>query len=558
MKFKLYIVAMLAIVVASCTIEDLPEPVKNEGNIVTIRAAIAPETRVSYTDGATGGTLAWEQGDQLKLAGYDGTTYKGESTFTWSGTGVVFTGPAVPGATAYKAYYPASITLDANGNMQPVTSTFWEQTQNGTSSTAHLRSKLILIDDNPKPVGDLFTLVAKNSIIKFDLSIPNDLGTLTKLIWKVETITGLFKSMTLNVSGVSAGTTSLIAFLAFDPAVMKIASGVTSGGEFNIKLIGSAKSYEWSTNSGAAGKTYDAGKRYTATVSGGWTKAQAEFKYLIGLTSGTTYDILQKSATASPANLTIDWGDNSTPTSIAKGATLTTTVASHNYAKKGDYTITIYSDEADHTKIQIPQIIFPSTSAGKYLKEVLTPFPNMGVTDFTSWFEDCPDLTSIAEGLFQNHPNATTFHKCFASCGKLASIPLGLFYNNISATTFSNCFANCIGLTTMPQRMFRHSPNAVNFYECFYGCTFLELVPTMFPNPATEPNFFFNRGAMDWTRCFDGVGSKLAVGTGTAPQLWLYNRGGTWTFTDCFKNAKRLSNFNSIPSNWGGDGPVYP
>lgn len=102
MKFKLIIPALLALLVVGCTRNmDLPEPAEQEGEIVTIRATIPAETRVAYTDSdipGSGGSLAWQTGDQLLLAGYDGTTYIGSSILTWD-SGDAFSGSAIPGAT---------------------------------------------------------------------------------------------------------------------------------------------------------------------------------------------------------------------------------------------------------------------------------------------------------------------------------------------------------------------------------------------------------------------------------------------------------------------------
>ena len=51
MKFKLFLFALIALLMASCAREPLPEPnIEQEGKLVTIRAAIPQETRVSYDD----------------------------------------------------------------------------------------------------------------------------------------------------------------------------------------------------------------------------------------------------------------------------------------------------------------------------------------------------------------------------------------------------------------------------------------------------------------------------------------------------------------------------
>ena len=267
MKLKLFIIALLALLVASCTLEPIPKPEQEAGKIVTISATVPGETRVAYDDDTR--KLTWQTGDTLLLAGYDGTTYKGSEKFYWTG-GNSFQGIEVKGATSYKAYYPGEIiTLDGNGNMQPLAADFWQQTQNGNGMTNHLRKKLLLIDRNANALDQTFNLALRCDILRFCLGgIPQDAGTLSRLIYTVETATGVFTSMTLNMTGVtiSASLDSITAFLAFDPAVM----GIAEDGKVTIRLVGN-KIYEWSkiiTN----GMLYVAGKRYTANVSGVWTE----------------------------------------------------------------------------------------------------------------------------------------------------------------------------------------------------------------------------------------------------------------------------------------------
>jgi hypothetical protein len=79
MKVKLFIYALLALLVAGCTRDPLQEPEKGGGRRVIISATIPAETRVAYDDDRL--TLSWQNGDTLLLAGYDGTTYKGSEKF---------------------------------------------------------------------------------------------------------------------------------------------------------------------------------------------------------------------------------------------------------------------------------------------------------------------------------------------------------------------------------------------------------------------------------------------------------------------------------------------
>ncbi len=526
MKFKLFTLAFLALLTASCTQDIIiPEPTEKEEETVIINATI-PETRVTYDDSDTpgsGGTLAWEETDQLLLVGFDGTTYKGTANFTWTGTGNQFSGTAVPGATTYKAYYPAAaVTLDANGNLQPFADDFWQQEQIGNNTKTHLRNKLLLFDEVANLIDQPFTLTFKSSIIRFKLSnIPSDLGAPKKIIWTVETVTGgATRSAILDIKEYThTSGAELTAYLAFDPAVM---TNVDASGEFKISLIGD-KSYEWSTTS--SGKNYAAGNRYKATVSGDWTQIWTEFKFTINLTSATTYKLYQKSAAPIPANLDIDWGDGDI-TTINKDATPGTNFASHYYNSVGTRTITIKSDQADPSEKQMPQITFYSLNpgVGNLLTAVLTPFPNMGATDFKECFYKCDQLTSIAKDLFRYNTQATTFYRCFYECKQLTSVPEDLFKYNTQAT---------------------------NFYNCFHSCWELVLIKGIFPDPSENDDFFVGR-TMNFERCFYNVGYYTTAGT--APELWMFTGGGgttgqtTWTTYQCFKGAN-LTN-PDIPTSW--------
>jgi hypothetical protein len=506
MRFKLFIFALLALLVANCTLEDPFNPVEEKGGKrVTISADIPQETRVSYNDATL--KLAWESNDQLLLVGFDNdNTYKGHSTFTWTGTGNSFNGDIVTDATKYKAYYPANavkldeygeVILDANGNVPVPGYEFWEQTQVGDNSTTHINQHLFMSDEVANALTTTFNLLPKSSIIKFVFSgIPGNF-CLTKILWKTEeSLNGYTHWAALNVSGVTfaAGTSnnSLTAYLAFNPDDMII--GVT--GRSKIMLVGLEKSYEWISGQRTTVKTYEAGKRYTGTVDMGWSDARSEFTFAINPNKNTTYEIKLKNAIDTlPAKLTIYWGEGN-PTEIPAGTIITNGIlATHKYDLSGERVITIYSDQIQPTVKQMPQLTFNSNM---WLTAVLTPFPNFG-------------------------PRAKDFSWCFYSCQNLVSIPAGLFHNN----TLIN-----------------------NFQGCCSHCTYLYIQPGLFP-PANS-TFFANRGNMDWSFCFNRTGEKLA-NAGTAPPLWTYGRGGnTWTYDDCFKGATSLINYSSIPASWGG------
>jgi hypothetical protein len=279
MKPKLFIIALLIILVDGCTRAPLPELENGEAKVVTIKVDIAPETRVVYDGGTGNNVLSWQENDQLMMIGFnDNNQYQGYSTFTRRQDGL-FQGNTVPGATKYKAFYPvSSVRLDNNGDpilengnpsMPAQTGTFWQQTQVGNNSAAHIGNSLVLWDTEANSINQTFNLALKSSIIRLNLTgIPEDAGELHHLIYTVETATGVFKSVSIGVTEVTFSPTvsSITAYLAFDPTVV---TKVMSGGKVIISLY-AEKSYMWKIDAVTQEKTYAAGKRYTGSVSSGW------------------------------------------------------------------------------------------------------------------------------------------------------------------------------------------------------------------------------------------------------------------------------------------------
>jgi hypothetical protein len=536
MKPKLFIFALLALLVASCTDEiDIPEPAAKEekaakaGEMVTIEASIPPDTRVAYDD--SDGSLSWQSGDKLRLAAYNGDTYIGSSIFTWTGTGNTFSGTLVEGATpatVYKAYYPAEvITLDDNGNVQPLPAGFWRQKQYTSNGKGHLRSRILLRDEAANPLNEPFELTLNSCIVKFELeNMPRDIESLKSVIWTVVTTSGETRSAILDVDGVKkpiygVGPTpfNVTVYIAFDPDFMQVAAG----GKVKITLIGD-KSYEWSGTS-QNGKTYTAGKRYNATVSAGWTEI---VPFIFTIKTGEpnrALTLYQVAAAYSPANLTIDWGDGSENTTIQHGASLGGTIAQHAYQKAGDYTVTIYSSNTDYSSRQIPQLIF---KGNPWLTAVLTPFPNMGAQNFDDRFYHCTQLATIPADLFRHNSQARSFVQCFQNCSGLTSIPADLFKYNTNATNFLGCFRNCTGLTSIPTDLFKHNTLVTDFYACFQDCSGLTSIPAaLFRNNELAENFGY---------CFCDCSGLTSIPT----DLFKYNTNAT-VFQSCFSYCAGLT-----------------
>ncbi len=551
MKLKLYIIALLALFVASCTREFFPESNNEQGErLVTISATIPSETKVSYDDGTV--KLAWETGDQLMLVGYDENVYKGHKVFTYvAGSNDNFTGETVSGATIYKAYYPAdAVKLDENYGAY--FDKLWQQTQNGNNSTAHLGDKLCLCDESGHAIDQPFDLNSKNNILRLNLTgIPADLGTLQRLIWTVEYETGKTRSTSLDFTNYTHTGSELIAFLTFDPIVTKIAAG----GNVKITLIGD-KSYEWKTPTPVAnGKTYTQGNtRYYASVSQDWYEV-APLMYTIRTNYPQTEHGIYQSSTSSssPANLTIYWGDGTENTFLALHSLFSEEkLASHNYTGTGDYTVTIISDQADTLLKQMPRLTFDKQ---ELLTAVLTPFPNMetnmfhhtfrqciqlttipadlfryniNVVSFWGTFDYCTSLITIPADLFRYNINAERFNAAFLSCHALAEIPSTLFSNNEQAKFFSFCFGDCTGLTTVPAELFSNNEQAKYFDSCFHGCTGLTTVPAgLFSNNVLAE--FFNYCFYSCTRLTD-----------LPAELFRYNTNAT-NFSGCFRGCTGLT-----------------
>ena len=503
----------LAVVASGCNTDDLSDaghtfPDK-PAEKMTIHATTGQQsgTRVAYEDGAAGmnGKLTWQKGDRLTVMRMNGSDYVAHADdYEYGGTDGAtsgpFTGTAITGAgNSWTIYYPHTVAV--NTYYATVTLPMTGQTQTADGNTDHLRNYLLLSSTGIKDLDAGFDLEMQNSIMKFEFSnVPAEVGELTRLVWAAETETDsripcthyLMLNFAPGAVTFDADKHTLTAYLAFMPEEMK----VKTGGKFTVMLMGDKTYLAETTIDG--GKTYAAGMRYTAVVDG--TSMKWEEKAVMIFTVrpvGDQFNIPFPESGTTPAELTVDWGDGTTPTTVASGTALSSKDAfCHSYPLTYvNYNIIITSGQTDKTLQQIPPFGYDRRGSRGKLISIDTPLLNTAETDFGSCFNGYISLQSIPEDLFANNPQATNFSCCFYSCTSLRSIPGGLFAHNPQATDFSYCFYET-RLQSIPEDLFANNPQATDFRDCF-NKTLLQSVP--------EGLFANNPQATNFRDCFSGT-----------------------------------------------------
>ena len=545
----------LAVVASGCNTDDLSDaghtfPDK-PAEKMTIHATTGQQsgTRVAYEDGAAGmnGKLTWQKGDRLTVMRMNGSDYVAHADdYEYGGTDGAtsgpFTGTAITGAgNSWTIYYPHTVAV--NTYYATVTLPMTGQTQTADGNTDHLRNYLLLSSTGIKDLDAGFDLEMQNSIMKFEFSnVPAEVGELTRLVWAAETETDSHIRCThylmLNFApgAVTFDTDkhTLTAYLAFMPEEMK----VKTGGKFTVMLMGDKTYLAETTIDG--GKTYAAGMRYTAVVDG--TSMKWEEKAVMIFTVrpvGDQFNIPFPESGTTPAELTVDWGDGTTPTTVASGTALSSKDAfCHSYPLTYvNYNIIITSGQTDKTLQQIPPFGYSNRrDSREKLVSIDTPLLNTAETDFGSCFSYYA-LRSIPEDLFANNPQATNFSYCFCSCTSLRSIPEGLFAHNPQATNFSYCFSET-RLQSIPEDLFANNPQATDFSYCFSSCTSLQSVP--------EGLFANNPQATNFRDCF----SKTLLQS--VPEGLFANNPQATDFRDCFSSCTSLQ---SVPEGLFANNP---
>lgn len=242
----------------------------------------------------------------------------------------------------------------------------------------------------------------------------------------------------------------------------------------------------------------------------------------------------------------------------------------HTYTTAGTYIVTIKGQcqqfdfgSVNISKDKISKIVqwgvfcnYYSFSRCSNLKgKIPSPSKNSfkNVTNFDLLFKDCILLEGpIPNNLFYNCPNAKRIgyvyqRGCFDGCTSLTgSIPEDLFKNCTEIYSLVGTFDSCTGLTgNIPKNLFVNCTKITTLGNkwnrgLFRGCTGLtgSIPSELFINCNNITNF-------------DSAFSGCKNLTGEAPDLW--NRTNVTSSVRCFTGIK-FSNYNQIPSSWGGGG----
>ena len=557
-------------VAAGCTTEDWTEsPTDQEDNNTpqSVLYASTPsdndaQTRVGYNDNTL--KLTWQATDQLKVVGYSAygdfsyADWYNSQTYTYDGTpgetSGKFIGTQPTTVNGYDIYCPFSV-YDQFG----VFTSLPEQTQTANNNTEHLKGAIVLTATAVTDFSQPFTLDMQSCIMTFKLSsIPKEVGKLKMLQWSTSGLPTQTLYFTENAVTFDDSNSSLTAYLGFMPATLP------AGGKFAVALIGDRVCEAMLTSTGS--KDYEAGSRYTATISSGWQLTpdeslwkQMKFKVKTTDADNKKFNIPFPISGVTTASIKVNWGDGNTAT-IQQGTKLSADDQfNHTYAASGEYEVIISSSQTDNTLQQIPEMNFnkyrtginDGTNLNSYrLTSIETPLLNFGTNSFTSGFIYCKNLTAIPATLFENNTQITDFTACFSACETLPAIPAGLFDNNKQAMIFISCFQNCGALTAIPKGLFKNNTEALDFKSCFKDCKNIKLNKNIFSSDGNTDRF--KNKTMNFSMCFQSVGSSSAT-PGEAPELWNYTSANTWSATntqDCFRAAK-ISNGASVPTAWG-------
>ncbi len=260
----------------------------------------------------------------------------------------------------------------------------------------------------------------------------------------------------------------------------------------------------------------------------------------------------------------IDWGDGNTETFTKKSIGFEE--VSHEYAIAGTYNIRIGGQATEYSDDAVISFEGNSNLAAMSgsLVDVFPILPDGTKPKFAYAFQDCTELTSISENLFAGitslENSSDVFSYTFAGCTGLTSIPENLFAGITSLENsiyvFGYTFAGCTGLTSIPENLFASITSVENSYAVFVGtfegCTGITAIPeNLFASiTSIETSYMIFAGTFAW--CSGLAGPSARINGRYMYDIW--SDVSPEFFYDMYAGCEGLSDYNCIPSDWGGGG----
>ena len=175
---------------------------------------------------------------------------------------------------------------------------------------------------------------------------------------------------------------------------------------------------------------------------------------------------------------------------------------------------------------------------------------NVNAKNMNSIFYDNP-LSSIPAGLFDGQVVADNFSSTFRYC-PIESIPAGLLDNCVMAKTFNSTFRDT-KVTAIPAGLFDSCVDATDFSHAFRDTPIVSMPTGLFDNCRKVTNFGYT-----FRNCTELTGESPYTMIGTE-KVYLHQRvdypdefAKPTTFSYCFGGCTGLSDYNDIPTTWGG------
>ena len=216
--------------------------------------------------------------------------------------------------------------------------------------------------------------------------------------------------------------------------------------------------------------------------------------------------------------------------------------ATTKYDKIEEIRALLYGEEYDKYIFTLNE-----TEAFKQYKVEIEWFDN--ITECIYAFDECTELLSIPNDLFENCTNVTSFSYTFSKCDSLRSIPEGLFTNNRLVTDFNGTFSKCDSLRSIPEGLFTNNRLVTDFNGTFSKCGGLTSIP--------DNLFSTNTAVTDFSGTFSNCGELLIMpkdNDGTP----IYNRSEegkegyaiVTIMSGCFCECEKIEGYESVPKEW--------